>query len=275
MTGYAFSDFKDINEIKIPADADAVNRGYGAFDFFSVINNLPFYLERHLDRFFNTMQLMRLSIPESRKKLTSIIHEVVQKNAVSDFHIKLFAYPKNAFDGEKTIGCNLFVLPVIVPPTKMFDISNGVKVITKDYQRFLPEAKSTNYLPVVYWYNEILSAGAVDVLYYSDGYVRESSRGNVFIYKDGRLSTPNEKMLKGITRSIAMDALKANDISFFEEPVSIDTLLNADEVFLTSTTKKILPVVKIDDCVIGDGKPGKYADILNVEFEAIRKNWNK
>ncbi len=274
MTGYAFSDFRDISEINIPADADAVNRGYGAFDFFSVLNGKPFYLERHLDRFFNTMQVMRLSIKESREELTSIINAVVEKNAISDFHIKLFAYPGNAFAGE-VLNCNLFVLPIIVPSTKMFDVSNGVKVITKDYQRFLPEAKSTNYLPMVYWYNEIVAEGAVDVVYYSEGCVRESSRGNVFIFKDGRLSTPNEKMLKGITRSIAMDVLRENNIEFFEEPVKIESFLNADEVFLTSTTKKILPVINVDGSAIGDGKPGKFAALLDKAFEEIRQSWNK
>lgn len=274
LTGYTSLVFKNKNEITIPADADVVNRGYGAFDFFSIINGKPFYLDRHLDRFFNTMSYLRLKITETQIEVADIIHQVIEKNNITDFHMKLFAYPKKVFHGD-VIDCNLFVIPVIMPSSAIFDVTNGVKLIAKEYQRFLPEAKSTNYMPMVYWHHEIHAAGAVDVLYYSEGDIRESSRGNVFVVKDGKVRTPDKKMLKGITRSIAIDILKKQNIPVLEEPVSLQSLFTADEVFLTSTTKRILPIIQVDEHIVQDGKPGTIAKLLLGEFEKIKEGWNK
>jgi branched-subunit amino acid aminotransferase/4-amino-4-deoxychorismate lyase len=272
MLGYQNKQFLEAKEIVIAADSIAANRGYGAFDFFGVINGKPFYLERHLDRFFNTMQLMRLGIKESKADVQKIIFEVINKNELSDFHIKLFAYPLNTMHGG-IIESQLFVIPVILSKETGYDYKNGIKIITKEYQRFLPEAKSTNYLPLVYWQNEIDKAGAVDVLYHSEGYIRESSRGNVFVVKKGNVSTPGEKMLRGISRSVVLDILEENSIKKNETDISVEELLNADEVFLSSTTKKILPIVKIDNHIIGNGLVGAVTKTVLTTFRQLQNHY--
>lgn len=274
MIGYSKDQFIKYEDINIPADSIAVNRGYGAFDFFGIVNGKPFYYKRHLDRFFKTMRLMRMQIPYSQNSVKEIIDELVNINAINNLYFKLLAYPSIQSE-EPEIPCDLYILPVAIEPYSGFDHKNGVKLITKEHQRFLPDAKSTNYLPMLYWQKEIMEAGAVDVLYYSQNEVRETSRGNVFIVKDGLVSTPNLKMLKGITRSIVLDILNDSDISYTESPVTLEMLFGANEVFLTSTTKQVLPVVKIDGKVINDGVPGDITRHLFNGFIQLKKSWNR
>jgi branched-subunit amino acid aminotransferase/4-amino-4-deoxychorismate lyase len=274
MIGYSIDKFVDVNLIHIAADSVAVNRGYGAFDFFGIINGKPFFLDRHLDRFFNTMKLLRLRIPHSKQEMEQLILSLVKKNGLDEFHMKLFAYPKADYSGE-FINCELYIIPVIIPDNTAYDYVNGVTLITKEYQRFLPEAKSTNYLPLVYLQHEISQAGAVDVLYYSDNYIRETARGNVFMVKSGKIFTPGEKMLKGITRSVVIDILQEHKIPFAETNIRLHELLEADEVFLASTTKKILPVNQINEKRISDRKVGPVSDFLIQHFWQIKKSWGK
>lgn len=272
MIGYSKGKYITTSNITIAADSIAANRGYGAFDFLCVINGKPFYLDRHIDRFFNTMDLMRLSIEQSPEQLYQIIYKLIEQTNLDNFFIKLFAYPVEGFLGDQ-IKCELHAIPVVIPSDASYDYENGIKLITKEYQRFLPEAKSTNYLPLVYWQNEISAANAVDVLYYSNGSVRETSRGNVFVVKGGQVITPNEKILKGISRSVVIDILKEKRIPFIEQTISIKDLYSADEVFLSSTTKKILPVVQLEEKKIGDGTVGLLSKRLMFLFEEIQNNW--
>jgi branched-chain amino acid aminotransferase len=271
---FSAGSFQSTDAIYIKPDSTGANRGYGAFDFFGVINGIAFYLDRHLDRFFNTMNILRLSIALTKNEVKAIIEEVIQRNQHKDFHIKLFAYPTDNYL-QKTIPADLFVIPLIVPVDPAFKYAEGVKLIMKEYQRFLPEAKSTNYLPLVYWQNGINDSGAVDVLYYSDGFIRESSRGNVFVVKANQVFTPGEQMLKGITRSVVMDILWDNSIAVKEKNISMEELFEADEVFLSSTTKKILPITKIDTQIIGNGKVGPNSKSVYDLFNQLQLNWGK
>jgi branched-chain amino acid aminotransferase len=273
MIGFKRSKYCPVDEICIPGDCIGANRGYGAFDFFGVINKKPFYLDRHLDRFFNTMSLMRLKIPYSRDQLQSIIEKVVIQSELNNFYIKLFAYPMDNFLGIE-IQAELFVIPVIVHIESTYNYQNGEKIITKEYQRFLPEAKSTNYLPLVYWQNEIEVAGAIDVLYHSEACVRETSRGNVFVVKAGKVFTPHEKILKGISRSVIIDILRSDNIPFAEQAISLEDLYSADEVFLSSTNKKVLPISQIDNISIGRNNIEPISIFLLKAFEKLQKEWS-
>jgi branched-chain amino acid aminotransferase len=110
-------------------------------------------------------------------------------------------------------------------------------------------------------------AGAEDVLYHQDGQVSESSRSNFFIVKDGVISTPDKHVLMGITRKQILKI--AGNVQI--RPVSLQEALDADEAFITSTTKILLPVTQLDDHTIGTGKPGSVTlDILE-KFKNLEK----
>ncbi|MBN2484408.1 MAG: aminotransferase class IV [Bacteroidales bacterium] len=270
ITGFKNGVYAPVNDITIPVDNIGVNRGYGAFDFFGVINNKPFFLNRHLDRFFRSLELLRLKIDFSRQQVEAYIEEVIKQNNTGDFFMKLFAIPLNS-DTAPSLNCGFYIVPVSFMPFGKEIYVNGCSLITKEYERFAPEAKSTNYLPLIYWHNEICTAGAIDVLYHSNGTIKETSRGNIFIVKNNIVSTPGSDILRGISRSIVIDIAKSANLRVKEKPVSLDELFTSDEVFLTSTTKKVLPVVKIDGKTIYSGLVGPVTKMLMNEFDKLRE----
>lgn len=266
--GFNNGKFAELSNINIPVDNIAVNRGYGVFDFFGIINKKSFYVERHLDRFFNSLNLLRLKIDFSREEVKSLIESVIQKN--DEIHyIKLFAIPLNS-EEIADLTSAFYILPVDSPPFNNDIYLRGGCLITKEYMRFLPEAKSTNYLPLIYWSAEISLGNAVDVLYYHSSLIHETSRGNIFLVKNKVICTPSSDILKGITRSVVIDIIREKDMQFAENPIKLNELYDADEVFLTSTTKKILPIVKIDDKTIGIGKVGETTKELMRLFQHLQ-----
>ena len=267
-TGFSKNKYCDASKIKVPADSIGLNRGYAAFDFMKVVNRKPFYTDRHLNRFFRTMQVLRIEIPYSRDEIKAIIETLAEKNAGTNYGLKFFAVPLEPTDSE-SYPADLIITPVELPvyPAEMFE--KGSSLLTKEYARFLPEAKSTNYLPTMFWENELKKNNALEILYYFNGQVLETSKSNIFIVKNNQVYTPGKNVLKGITRSIVIDLLNEKQILFLEKDISTDELFTADEVFITSTTKGIAPIIKIDNITIGSGNPGPISKMLIGDYNTL------
>jgi len=245
--------FEDLSKIQVPVDSLIVNRAYGAYEFLRINQSKPFYLDRHLNRFFKSLEILRLSVNFQRVEIEQIISEIIQKNEISDFFIKIFAVPESS--NKAVNSSELFIIPCQFPdyPDEMYQ--NGANLIMKEYSRFLPDAKSTNYMASEYWQHEMTEKQAVDVLYFVGNEALETSRGNLFLVKGNELFTPDKNILKGITRSIVMD-LTNDENPVKDLAISVRNLFWADEIFITSTTKKIMPIVKIKNATIGDGLVG-------------------
>ena len=252
-TAFHNGTFEPISKMQVPVDSLIVNRAYGAYEFLRINQSKPFYLDRHLNRFFKSLNILRLSVHFQRAEIEQIINEIIQKNGISDFFIKLFAVPESSNKAVNPSG--LFIIPCQFPnyPDEMYQ--NGANLILKEYSRFLPEAKSTNYMASEFWQNEMSEKQAIDVLYFAGEEVFETSRGNLFLVKGNDIFTPDKNILKGITRSIVMD-LTNDENPVKDLAISVRNLFWADEIFITSTTKKIMPIVKIKNATIGDGLVG-------------------
>jgi branched-subunit amino acid aminotransferase/4-amino-4-deoxychorismate lyase len=273
MIGFNNGKYDTVSQITIPADSLAVNRGYGAYEFLGVHNGIPFYLDRHLQRFAHTLKTLRLhSI--FFDGLDEIIAELIRLNSLPDFYLKLFVLPLNAGNPERKEG-RMYIFPAVFPPFSVLEFEKGMPLISREFQRFLPEAKSTAYLAGQYWQYEMDQAKALDVLFHSRGLITETSRGNVFMVKNGRIVTPASNILKGITRSVVIDLARQNRLDFVEREIKISELLEADEVFVTSTTKEVMPIIKIDDIQIGDGKTGIISQWVIREFSKHKKEYCK
>ena len=147
---------------------------------------------------------------------------------------------------------------------------NGIRLASHEYQREFSQIKSINYLAALMLQDKIRQAEADDALYFSGNEIREATRSNFFIIKDKTVITPHEQILHGITRKKALE-LSRMHYKVEERTVLWNEIQEADECFLTGTTKKITPVVRIDDRIIADGKPGPVTrDLMKIfdEFEA-------
>ena len=144
--------------------------------------------------------------------------------------------------------------PFVLPANEQ--IEKGIKVITYEYVRDFALAKTINYTMGIWLSKLVADNNASDVLYYKNGVVSEFPRCNFFIVKkDGTVVTPAENVLLGVTRMQVLN-LASKHYRCETTTVSLEDLRTAREAFLTSTTKRIVPIVQIDDIAIGNGKPG-------------------
>jgi branched-chain amino acid aminotransferase len=253
-TGFNNIELCPVDQISIPVDNLAIGRAYAAYEFFKIIRGNAFYLDRHLDRFFNSLDILKINIAYTRKELEHIIVKVIRANGDGDFQMKMYAIPLDPELPQRT--SNIYILPCMSPSFDEEFYRNGTNLLMKEYCRFAPEAKSTNYIASVFWKAEMDKMNAIDVLYHKDNQVLENSRGNIFIVKNGKVYTPSENILKGITRGIVIDLMYQAGISYTEQTISKNELPIADEIFITSTTKLVMPIVKINFDTIGKGIPG-------------------
>lgn len=240
----------------------AIQRGYGVFDFLKVVNGHPFFLPDYLDRFFHSASIMRLEIPYSRNELTKIVFSLIERNSAPNSGIKIILTGGYSPDGYVPAKPNLIITQhELVLPAKEV-VETGVSIITHEYVRDLPEAKSINYTVGIWLIEKLKSANAYDVLYHSQGNVSEFPRSNFFIVRsDNTIVTPAENVLKGITRKNVL-RLAEKYFRAEESAVSLEDIGRAKEAFITSTTKRILPVTKLNGEPIGSGKPGEVSMAL-------------
>jgi len=245
----------------------AIQRGFGIFDFFRTRNYVPLFLEDYLDRFFNSAAALRLQPTHNRQELTAIIIELIKRNSEPSSGIKMILTGGYSLDGyEPALAPNLIILQQKFKEPSPDQFASGIKVITHEHQRELPTVKSINYLMGVWLQQKVREQQAADVLYYKNGLVSEFPRANVFmITHDGKVVTPAENVLHGITRKQLLQ-LAANKYAVEVRMVSLEEIKTAAEVFMTSTTKRLLPIYQIDETIIGNGKAGPITTLLNTDF---------
>ncbi|MFI5132657.1 MAG: aminotransferase class IV, partial [Chitinophagales bacterium] len=141
-----------------------------------------------------------------------------------------------------------------LPPNDPKQFEQGVSLLTSSYQRDIPSAKTTIYIQSMHFQPQLKKAGAFEVLYHWKGEITECSRCNIFfIDRQGVLHTPKNGMLKGITRKQVLAMASVNNMPLMEREIFLEELPEMAGAFLSATTKGILPVVKIDEQLIGDG----------------------
>jgi len=243
----------------------SIQRGYGIFDFFKTLNGKPLFLEDHLERFYNSASKMHLPITYSPAQLQDLLYTLIGKNNIPDSGIRVTLTGGYATDGYTLASPNLIITQQPLTVNLAMD-PVGISLVTYPYQRQLAEIKTLDYLMAIWLQPLIKEQHADDVLYHADGYVKECPRANFFlINQDNEIITAQNGILKGVTRKNVMK-LGHSGYKIEERDFSLEDLRNAREAFITSTTKHILPVVKIDGCLIGDGKPGILTTRLSALF---------
>ena len=234
----------------------AIQRGYGAFDFFRLRQGIPFLLPSYLDRFFNSVAGLNLEVPLNKAELTAVIQEFIDKNQLVDEGVKMILTGGYTPDSYTPLEPNLLISAhkITFPAPEKY--AQGFKVMTHEYQRESPAAKSINYLQGIQLIPVLKVRGLDDVLYHLGGVVTEFPRSNIFMVdQQHQLATPANNVLAGITRKTLLHLAKEHYSPTLRD-ITLSELKLAKEVFLTSTTKGIVPVCEIDGFPIGDGIPG-------------------
>ena len=232
----------------VPVGDLLVQRGYGIFDYLRVSNNKPLFIEAHLDRLFNSAEIMRLSIALSKEELKKIVADLIEKNNIPFSGIRLIIAGGDAPDGYTITKPHLIIIqqPLEAPPAKMS--TKDIQLVSHFYQRQLAEVKTTDYLMAIHLQPWMKSQGGDDILYYNNDTVSECPRSNIFmISQDNTIVTPSRNMLKGITRKNIIAVAEAHHLKLEQRDISLSEMKKAKEVFITSSTKRIIPVSRLDE----------------------------
>jgi len=269
---YVDGEFVPADRAVIPVHDLAVLRGLGAFELLRTYNGHPFSLAEHLARLQHSVQKMGLLLPWTIKALTRIVLETLQRNqahAHTESNIRIIVTGGSSDDFMTPQGQpRLLVLVSQMPRQPEAWYTDGIKITTMQSRRSLPGAKSINYLSATLALKKAHAKGAVESVYVDrDGLVYECTTSNIFMFSGTMLVTPGRRILSGITRGFILELAQ----SLFQVDIrdlTLEELIQADEVFITGTNKGIVPVVQIDDDTIGSGRPGRHTRELMQSLSA-------
>ena len=257
---YNNGDFIDSADASVPLNDLAILRGYGVFDFLRTYGGKPFHLGAHLRRLLRSAQLLELHCPWDIEELTTIVMQTLAHNTYPESYIRIVVTGGDSPDYfMPQDDSRLYVMVTPIPETPESYYSEGVDVVTMGVDRYLPTAKTLNYIPAIISRRQArkINPKSIEAIYCIDGKIIEGTTTNTFICKDGRWITPGDNLLLGITRAELIKLVKSYTTLEIRD-ISLEEYQSADEIIITSTTKSMMPVVKVDKTIIGDGKPGNH-----------------
>lgn len=250
----------------------AVQRGYGVFDFFRTVEQTPLFIDDHLARLQHSAATLRLTLPYTADELKQIVHELILRNQLTTSGIRITVTGGNAADTYTPAAPNIIITQSPLTMADEFDAQKGITLITEEYVRELPAVKSINYLMGVYLQQKVKEAGADDVLYVKDGFISELPRSNVFVVThNNELITADKHVLFGITRKHILQTASSL-LAVKERRVRLEDVLTAKEVFVSSTTKRLLPVLSVNGKAIANGRPGIVTQQLYHRFLQLEEH---
>ena len=261
-----------ISDALVPVTDLAVLRGYGVFDLAYAKENKIFYGTEHLKRFQNSAKILSLCFPYQIPEIEKISRSLLEKNNYAESTVRwvLTGGMENNGIGEKP---NLFIINEELKPFPVECYENGITIQTIDAKREIPQAKTLNYQIYYSRLKYFKKNNIFELLFAPKEVVLECATANIFVVKHNIVKTPRKDILPGITRSVVIDLCRKNNINISETKITLTELLDADEIFVTSTTKKIMPVTKIDNKYIGNGEVGKIVQNISALFRSFEKDY--
>ncbi len=256
--------------------------GDGVFEGLRSYGGKVFRLEAHVRRLFESAEAISLEIPISQTEMGKAIDLSVSKNGIDDGYIRAVVTRGAGTLGLDPNRCSnpqiiIIADAIALYPQELYE--QGLEIITSSVIRNHPAAlspriKSLNYLNNILAKIEGLEAGCIEALMLNHkGEVAECTGDNLFLVRNGVLLTPPSEagILEGITRDAVIELAREAGIEVQEIALSKQDVYEADECFLTGTAAEVIPVVKVDSCEIGTGKPGSVALDLKERFHRLTR----
>jgi branched-chain amino acid aminotransferase len=256
-TYYIDGTFVSETDATISVNDMSVLRGYGVFDFLRTYNRRPFYLDAHIERLARSARLVDLAMPWSQEQIHAITMETLDRNDHEEANIRLVI--TGGVSPDSITPANNPKLLILVTglhtcPAEWYQ--EGAAIITTHDQRYMPGAKSINYIPAILALSRARQQGAIESIYIDkSGRVLEGTTTNIFAFIGDTLVTPANAILPGITRQVIISLVK-DPFDLEIRDIHQDEIRLMDEVFVTASNKEVVPVVRMNDRRIGDGTPG-------------------
>jgi len=260
---YLNGDMLPIEEAKISVLDRGFLLGDGVYEVIPAYGGKLFRLQQHLDRLQNSLDAVRISNPHNSLEWQSILQQLVDEGDSQDQSVYLQITRGVAAKRDHLFANNLTptVFAMSNPIAALSDdiINNGAAAITLDDIRWKRcDIKAITLLANVILKQEAHDAGAAEAILIKDGCALEGAASNLFIVQDNVIITQpkSPQLLSGVTRDLVLELATKHDLTFEERAIKEHELLSADEIWLTSSTKEILPVTLLNNKPISNGKPG-------------------
>jgi len=236
--------------------------GDGVYEVIPVYAGHCFELDAHLTRLQSSLDGVKMKNPMSSQQWQAMIEDLVARNGGGDQSLYLQVTrgvaPRDHVFPEG-VEPTAFAMSNPLQPVPEKYKQNGIKAITlADIRWFNCNIKAITLLPNSLLKQQAQEAGAQEALLIRDGYLTEGAASNIYVVLNGTIYTApkDEKILPGITRDVVVKLAVDNGMPLLEQAVTEQQLKQADEIWMSSSTKEVLPITQLDNQTVGDGKPG-------------------
>lgn len=274
-TVYLNGEFKSLADASINVLDRGFTFGDGVYEVIPVFNRKIFRFDEHIQRLGNSLKAIYMDNPLMKDEWNMIFNQLIDTLEETEQSIYLqITRGVTERDHDISLAEHPTVFAMSRPIVKK-DLSSGIKAITHEDIRWqYCDIKAITLLSSVLLRQKAKEQGAKEAILIRDGYITEGAASNVFIVEGDTVYTPpkNKHVLPGITRDLLLEILSKNNVNYLEAPIKLEQLLNADEIWVTSSTWEIVPVVKLDNKPVGSGTTEPMWDKVNHFYLEFKKS---
>jgi len=272
---YLNGEYLPLSEAKVSVLDRGFLFGDGVYEVIPSYSGDLFRMQDHLDRLQASMSRVRMELNYDFEQWMGILSPLLDsaKDQYIYLQITRGVAPKRDHAFPKNPVPTVFAMCSDIKP--FAGVQTGIKVMTMEDSRWeMCDVKATTLLANVLLRQKAIEQGCAEAILHRQGYVTEGAASNMFAVIDGILMTPEKtaEILPGITRQVILELAKENDFQMSEEIISLEALQMATEIWITSSTREIVPVVELDSVKVGEGVPGPVFQKMNQLFQDYKKS---
>ena len=272
-------EFMPLAEARVPVLDRGFIFGDGVYEVIPVYSRHAFRLVEHLHRLQKSLDSIRLANPHSDAEWSQLVHEMIERNDGDDQSIYFQitrGVAKRAHEFPAQVKPTVFMMstPLLTPPQEQID--HGIACITgTDFRWLMCDVKSVALLGNCLLKQTAVDAGAAEIVLFRDGHLTEAAACNVLVVQDGVLLAPpkDNLILPGITYNVVLELAAANQIPLEMRAASEQEVRAAQEIWITSSTKEVLAVTRLDGAAVGDGKPGPLFRRMHALYQDFKRTF--
>ncbi len=276
QTVYLNGEFLPLAEARVPVLDRGFVFGDGVYEVAPVYGRVPFRWPQHHARLVRNLGKLRIDDPMDAAGWRALVDALVARHPWDDQFVYVqvtrgVAKRDHAF--PKGVAPTVFAMSSPLPPIPAGQVEHGVATITLPDERWLHcDIKSISLLGNVLARQAAVDAGALECVMFRDGMLTEGSASNVWVVRDGRVLAPprDNRILEGIRYGLIEELCAAEGLPFEVRPIPRDEALSADELMLSSATKEVLPITRIDGRPVGAGVPGPVFRRLHAAYQRAK-----
>ena len=273
---YLNGEFMPIEQAKIPVLDRGFIFGDGVYEVIPAYSRRPFRLAEHLARLQASLDAIRIANPNTGAKWSELVARIIEGNPWEDQNVYLqitrgVAKRDHAF--PKGLKPTVFLMATeLITPSAGLMKTGAQAIVLPDFRWLRCDIKSTSLLGNCMLRTQAAEAGCTEAILVRDGELTEASASNVFVVKNGTVLAPPKShlILPGITYDVVLEILRGNAIAHEVRPVEESELRSADEIWVTSSSREVLPITSLDGRPVGPGKPGPVGSRVHALYQQYK-----